>query len=50
VSRYTGVTVVDATGAAPRPDMTRVISAGRIDALGREALDWMLADIERAAN
>ncbi|HEV3008177.1 MAG TPA: amidohydrolase family protein [Burkholderiales bacterium] len=31
----TGVTVIDATGAAPRPDMTVVIDGGRITALGR---------------
>ena len=31
----TGVTVIDATGAAPRPDMTVVVSGERIAALGR---------------
>ena len=33
----TGVTVIDATGAAPRPDMTVLISGERIQALGRTA-------------
>ena len=31
----TGVTVIDATGAAPRPDMTVLISGNRISALGK---------------
>jgi cytosine/adenosine deaminase-related metal-dependent hydrolase len=32
----THVTVIDATGAAPRPDMTVLVSDGRVSAIGRE--------------
>ncbi len=33
---FTHVTVIDATGAPPRPGMTVVVADGRIRALGRD--------------
>jgi len=32
----THVTVIDATGGAPRPDVTVLVSDGRVAAVGRE--------------